>query len=91
MSVAGLRVHLRDERPRDDPVPIVLLHGTSASLHHGEAWAGALRDHGAIRIALPVLGLTGPRVDDDYSVESFVGFTLALLDTLRVKRFNIAR
>lgn len=33
ISVDGLRVHLRDEGPRDDPVPIVLIHGTSASLH----------------------------------------------------------
>ena len=28
-----MQVHLRDEGPRSDPSPIVLLHGTSASLH----------------------------------------------------------
>ena len=33
IDVGGLQVHLRDEGPRDDPNPIVLLHGTSASLH----------------------------------------------------------
>lgn len=31
--VDGMKVHLRDEGPRDDPNPIVLLHGTSSSLH----------------------------------------------------------
>ncbi len=31
IDVAGMSVHLRDEGVRDDPSPIVLLHGTSAS------------------------------------------------------------
>ncbi|MEP7299542.1 MAG: alpha/beta hydrolase, partial [Burkholderiales bacterium] len=33
IEIAGLQVHYRDEGPRDDPLPIVLIHGTSASLH----------------------------------------------------------
>lgn len=33
IEVAGMQVHLRDEGPRDDPAPLVLLHGTSSSLH----------------------------------------------------------
>ena len=33
IALQGMQVHLRDEGPRDDPLPIVLLHGTSASLH----------------------------------------------------------
>ena len=37
VGVQGMQVHLRDEGPRDDPNPIVLLHGTSASLH---TWEG---------------------------------------------------
>ena len=39
MVVNGMRVHLRDEGPREDPEPIVLLHGTSASLHTWDGWA----------------------------------------------------
>jgi hypothetical protein len=31
----GIEVHLRDEGPRDDPKPIVLLHGTSSSCTPG--------------------------------------------------------
>ena len=37
VAVDGMTVHVRDEGPRDDPQPIVLLHGTSASLH---TWDG---------------------------------------------------
>ncbi len=33
MTVDGQQVHIRDEGVKTDPVPIVLLHGTSASLH----------------------------------------------------------
>ena len=32
VAVGDLRVHMRDEGPRDDPAPIVLLHGTADSL-----------------------------------------------------------
>ena len=41
IEVQGLRVHLRDEGPRDDPTPLVLVHGTSASLHTWDGWADA--------------------------------------------------
>jgi hypothetical protein len=37
----GLRVHLRDEGPRDAPV-LVLLHGSNADLLTWDGWARAL-------------------------------------------------
>jgi hypothetical protein len=43
VDVAGLRVHLRDEGPREDARPIVLLHGMPSSLHTWEGWAEALK------------------------------------------------
>ena len=43
IDVEGLKVHLRDEGPRDDAEPIVLLHGTSASLHTWDGWAEQLK------------------------------------------------
>ncbi|MCB1588293.1 MAG: hypothetical protein KDI56_05290, partial [Xanthomonadales bacterium] len=33
IDLQGMRVHLRDQGPADDPIPLLLLHGTSASLH----------------------------------------------------------
>jgi len=81
VEIAGLRVHVRDEGPRDDPRPIVLLHGTSASLHTWDGWVAGLRDtHRVIRLDLPGFGLTGPVPDGDYSIERYVAFVRAVLD-----------
>ena len=91
IDVNGMQVHLRDEGPRDDPVPIVLLHGTSASLHTWEGWASALRgQRRVIRFDLPGFGLTGPNRQDDYSTATYVLFVRTLLDQLGVGRFVIA-
>ena len=91
ITVDGLQVHLRDEGPRDDAVPIVLLHGTSASLHTWNGWAGALRgQRRVIRFDLPGFALTGPNAAGDYSIEAYVRFVTATLDQLGVQRFVIA-
>lgn len=82
VPVAGLRVHVRDEGRGP---PIVLIHGTSASLHTWDAWAAALRDSfRVVRFDLPAFGLTGTRPDGDYSVPAYVRFVEAVLDSLRV-------
>lgn len=87
IDVAGLQVHVRDEGPRDDPTPIVLIHGTSASLHTWEGWAAELRgSRRVVSFDLPGFGLTGPNASGDYSDASYVRFTLALLDALALKR-----
>ena len=87
VEVEGLRVHLRDEGPRDDPLPIVLLHGTSASLHTWDGWAAALRgQRRVIRFDLPGFGLTGPNTTGDYREASYARFVLAVLDALSVRR-----
>src|SRR3982750_967269 len=60
VTVKGQRVHYRDEGPREDSVPLVLIHGTSASLHTWEGWVGALkRERRIITFDLPGFGLTG--------------------------------
>ena len=87
----GLQVHLRDEGPRDDPEPIVLVHGTAASLHTWEGWATELRKtRRVIRFDLPGFGLTGPNAANDYSIAIYVRFVTGLLDQLGVQRFVIA-
>ncbi|MES2070542.1 MAG: alpha/beta hydrolase [Pseudomonadota bacterium] len=88
IAVKGLQVHLRDEGPRDDPLPIVLIHGTSASLHTWEGWVAALKGrHRVITMDLPGFGLTGPNAQDDYSNATYIQFMLDLVDTLGVQRF----
>jgi pimeloyl-ACP methyl ester carboxylesterase len=91
IDVAGMSVHVRDEGPRDDPIPVVLLHGTSASLHTWEGWARALAgERRVIRFDLPGFGLTGPSPDNDYSIESYARFVTAVLDKLGVSRCVLA-
>jgi pimeloyl-ACP methyl ester carboxylesterase len=99
IGVQGLQVHLRDEGPRDTgapdmpqrPLPIVLLHGTSASLHTWDGWAADLRtDRRVVRFDLPGFALTGPNPQNDYSIETYVKFVSATLDTLGIQRFVLA-
>ena len=91
VDVMGLRVHIRDEGPRDDPEPIVLLHGTSSSLHTWEGWAQALKPHRrVIRFDLPGFGLTGPSPDNVYTIERYNRFIAAVLKQLGVERCLLA-
>lgn len=87
LAVDGLMVHLRDEGPRDDPVPIVLLHGTSDSLHTWDGWAQVLRkQRRVIRFDLPGFGLTGPNRSGDYTIAAYVQFVGAVLDRLGLRQ-----
>lgn len=89
--VRGREVHVRDEGPRDDPRPIVLLHGTSDSLHTWEGWARELRrTRRVVRFDMRGFGLTGPAPDGDYRLEAFVADTRAVLDALEVRRCILA-
>ncbi len=101
VAVQGQWVHLRDEGPREDPNPIVLIHGTSASLHTWEGWAQALRPkRRVVRFDLPGMGLTGPwaldpswgstaplaYAQDDYRTSTLARFTRDVLDQLKIER-----
>lgn len=91
VTLEGMQVHLRDEGRRDDPLPILLLHGTSASLHTWEGWVGALKaQRRVISLDLPGFGLTGPFPDGDYRVEHYSRFLTTLLDHLDVPRVIVA-
>ena len=91
LPVNGMQVHLRDEGPREDPNPIVLLHGTSDSLHTWAGWSEDLRrQRRVIRFDLPAFGLTGPDPRSDYSIAAYVRFVIAVVDTLGVKSFVLA-
>jgi len=83
VDIDGMQVHVRDEGPRDDPHPIVMLHGTSSSLHTWQGWADALKgQRRIIRFDLPGFGLTGPFADNDYHMQHYVHFVLDMLDRL---------
>jgi pimeloyl-ACP methyl ester carboxylesterase len=87
IELQGMSVHVRDEGPRDDPAPLLLLHGTSASLHTWDGWAQALKDQRrVIRVDLPGFGLTGPFPDGNYRMAHYSAFITGLLDALGVQQ-----
>lgn len=91
VDVKGMTVHLRDEGPGEDPLPIVLLHGTASSLHTWEGWVRALKGRRrVITFDLPGFGLTGPFMGryaaDDYRGDTYARFVLDVLDALKIDR-----
>jgi len=94
IDVGGQIVHLRDEGPRGDPLPIVLLHGTSASLHTWEGWVKALKtQRRVITFDLPGFGLTGPFTGRyaaaGYGGDAYARFVLDVAERLKLTRFVI--
>lgn len=91
LELDGMQVHIRDTGPRNDPVPLVLLHGMASSLHSFEGWQTALQaEHRVISVDLPGFGLTGPSPQGDYRIDAYTRFVLRLLDTLGVKQVVLA-
>jgi len=91
LDLHGQLVHLRDEGPRNDPSPIVLVHGTSASLHTWQGWSAALRtQRRVISFDLPGFGLTGPftgrYAGQAYRGDDYARFVLDLMDALGIPR-----
>ena len=91
VEVNGMVVHVRDQGPRGDPLPIVLIHGTSASLHTWEGWVKSLTgERRVVTFDLPGFGLTGPfggsYAPDDYRGAAYARFVVDLLDRLRLPR-----
>jgi pimeloyl-ACP methyl ester carboxylesterase len=87
VELGGMQVHIRDEGPRDDPEPLVLLHGLAASLHTWEGWSAGLRgQRRVISVDLPGFGLTGPSPQGDYHIEAYTRFVLQLLDSMGIER-----
>ena len=90
VELDGMQVHVRDQGPRDAPV-LVLLHGTSASLHTWEDWMAGLQDrYRVISLDLPGFGLTGPFPHGDYRIHRYSAFLARLLDRLEVPRASLA-
>jgi len=86
---SGARVHFRDEG-RQDGYPLILLHGSNASLHTWEPWVARLGDrYRVISLDLPGHGLTGRVPDDDYSTRAFIEAVAAVADHLEVSQFAL--
>ncbi len=83
----GVKVHLRDEGPKDAPA-IILLHGSNADLHTWQPWVDALKGrYRVIRFDQVGHGLTGPDPNNDYSVANFVSDIDEVADKLGLQTF----
>lgn len=83
----GTTIHLRDEGPRDAPA-IILLHGSNADLHTWGPWADVLKEeYRVIRFDQIGHGLTGPALDGDYQLASFVEDVDQVADALELDSF----
>ncbi|WP_112322781.1 alpha/beta fold hydrolase [Oceanibium sediminis] len=88
MEIDGLRVHYRDQGQGD---PLVLIHGSNASLHTWEGWVKALEgDFRVISLDLPGHGLTGPDAAGRYDWISMAGIVDTLMARLGLESFAIA-
>ena len=86
--VDNLKVHYRDE---GQGMPIVLIHGTSSSLHTWDDWTKVLtQSHRVIRMDLPAFGLTGPNFDHNYSMEYYAHFLDEFLTKLDIDSVYLA-
>ena len=87
MTLNEMKIHYRDEGAG---TPIVLIHGTGASLHTWNDWTKDLvKDYRVIRLDLPAYGLTGQDPQNRYSSKDYVDLLDAFLTELKVDQFHL--
>lgn len=88
INIDGMPVH---HRINGEGMPLVLIHGTAASLHTWERWTEILDDHyKVISLDIPAFGLTGPNSDGNYSLEFYARFLHQFLQELEVDSMYLA-
>lgn len=88
-EIAGTRLHVRDQGPRDAPA-VILLHGFGSSLHTWEGWsAGLTADFRVISLDLPGGGLSGPDPTGDYSDARSLDILARLMDEFGIARASL--
>jgi pimeloyl-ACP methyl ester carboxylesterase len=91
INIDGVSVHYRDEGNKNDSIPLVLIHGTSSSLHTWDSIVPALLNKKRIiRLDIPAFGLTGPHPGRDYSIAFYNQFIDSFLSTIGVQQYIIA-
>ncbi len=91
LPIQGMPVHVRVEGNPSDSIPLLLIHGTGASLQTWDKWVDELKSKKRIiRLDLPAYGLTGPTADGIYSMDMYHRVLLEILDSLNVKRVDVA-
>ncbi len=86
----GTTIHVRDEGPKSG-LPVVLVHGSNASLHTWEPWRERLTAKGyrVVTMDLPAHGLSGPTPEGRYGHDAYVGIIEQLVDRLALPKFAL--
>ena len=91
LTLSGMQVHFRDEGPKEDPLPVILIHGTSASLHTWDGWTDVLsKHHRVLRFDMQGFGLTGPHPQAKYRIEDYVDTLINLMDAIGIETAIVA-
>lgn len=91
IDIDGMPVHYIVEGKLDDSLPIVFIHGTSASLHTWDTLSSLLKaNKKIIRFDLPAFGLTGPNRLNQYNFNFYNQFIDELLLKLNVSKCIVA-
>ena len=89
MPLMGMQVHYRSEGNKEDSIPLVLIHGTSSSLHTWDSLVNLListTHKRIIRIDLPAFGLTGPSPENKYAPSYYINFLDSFLMQLHINQ-----
>ncbi len=91
IDIDGVPVHYIIEGNTADTTPIVLIHGTSASLHTWDTLSSLLKNtKKIIRFDLPAFGLTGSSRLNQYTFNYYSNFIDSLLFKLNITKCIIA-
>lgn len=88
IQLNGLDVHYK---VKGEGFPILLIHGTSSSLHTWEQWESELsKEYKTYSIDMQGGGLTSPPTDNDYSIHAYIKLLDAFVDSLEIDSFYLA-
>jgi pimeloyl-ACP methyl ester carboxylesterase len=93
MPLMGMQVHYRSEGNKDDSIPLILIHGTSSSLHTWDSLVSLLTystHKRIIRLDLPAFGLTGPNPENKYTAAYYSLFLDSFLNQLHINKCILA-
>jgi pimeloyl-ACP methyl ester carboxylesterase len=85
IPLMGMNVHYRDQGNPNDSIPLVLIHGTSSSLHTFEGVVKKInKSRRVITLDMPAFGLTGPNATNEYSFNYYSQFLDSFLTKLQI-------
>ena len=88
LEMDGMSVHYRINGEGE---PLVLIHGTGASVHTWEEWTKNLeKDYKVISMDIPAFGLTGPNPQREYTLDYYAKFVDQFLGKIGIESCSMA-